>query len=58
MEVNQVGRKDTVFRSEPSKERMKAKKGECAQDASPVCRKGMRLGEMSHASWERSWGSG
>ena len=36
---------------------MKAEKGNYAQDASPVYRKRHEAGEMSSASWERSWGS-
>ena len=33
---------------------MKAKKGECVQNVSPNTARGMRLGEMSGASWERA----
>ena len=36
MEVNQVEREDAIFITEPSKERVHAEKGKCAQDASPV----------------------
>lgn len=39
MEANQFERKDAVFIPEPSKERVHAEKGKCAQDASPVSSK-------------------
>ena len=35
----QVERKDAIFISEPSKGRVHAEKGKCAQDASPVSSK-------------------